>query len=47
MEGEDGYKALTREKIANSTLNLSSSDIKEASLSCISFPAANGMLQDY
>lgn len=46
MEAEDGHKALTHEKIANSTLNLPSSDIKGAILSRISFPAGKGMLQD-
>ena len=47
MEAEDGHKALTCEKIADLILNLPSSDIKEASLSCISFAVGKGMLQDH
>lgn len=46
MEAEDGHKALTHEKIANSTPNLPSSDSKGAILSGVSFPAGKGMLQD-
>lgn len=46
MEAEDGHKALACEKTANPTLNWPSSDIIRATLSCISLPAGEGMLQD-